>query len=460
MQMQSIVSRNPGKNYQTNGAVDVTPDNEIKRKVEKANEAKEGWRRIGVKGRVALLKKVQDALKERADDIAKTITKEVGTPIAECMGEIAWDWTYFEWFLENAVNALAPEVTHEDDAVLYQQVYEPIGSAAVITPWNLPFDMFVWGVMPNLLVGNTVVYKAAEECALTSKLLEEIMGAVNLPDGVFSMVQGAGEQGELLTKQDVDIIWFTGSSEVGKKLYDLAGKKFIKGVMELGGSNPAIVFEDADLDKVVSTVVFKRYSFAGQTCDAVKRLIVHEDVYDKLLAFLTAKVAAIKIGDPEDGTTGIGPLVSKKQLDALLSQVATSVKAGAKVVIGGKQPEDLQGAYYLPTILANVTPDMPVWREEVFGPVLPIVTFTEEAEAVRMANDTEYGLGSQVYTADKARAARVAAEIKAGSVDINGTNRFRPFNSFGGYKGSGMGREHGIYGLRELCQVKVLSQTK
>lgn len=459
--MESLVSVNPGRNFQKNGVINITNDGEIRQKVQEANKVKEAWGWLGVRERVDLLRRVFDLLKQRADDIAATITKEVGTPLAVSNDEIAWDWTYFSWFLDNAEQAIAPTTTYEDEALIYQETYEPIGSVAVITPWNLPFDLFVWGVIPNLLVGNTVVYKPAEECALTGKLLEEIMADANLPKGVFSVVHGTGKQGELLAKQDVDMIWFTGSSEVGKKLYKLAGQKFIKSVIEMGGSNPAIIFEDADLDKVISTILFKRYSFAGQTCDAVKRLIVHENIYDRLVKSMKVKVTAIKVGDPGgDAVVDMGPLVSQKQLDTLVRQVDSSVAAGATLVVGGKRPTGLKGAYYEPTILTNVTPGMPVWREEVFGPVLPIVMFRDEKEAIRLANDTVYGLGSQVYTRDSARASRVASEIKAGSVDINGVNRFRPFNTFGGYKDSGMGREHGIHGFRELCQIKVLSRTK
>lgn len=455
-----IASTNPSRDYEVIGEVAVTPNDEIARKVAEANQAKAAWRKLGVAKRVELIRSVRDLLKQNADDIAALITKEIGTPITECKDEVSWDWGYFDWFLDNAESSLAPETTHEDDSLLYRVHYEPTGSVAVITPWNLPFDMFVWGVVPNLLAGNTVIYKAAEECVLTGKLLEEIMHRAGLPTGVFSVTHGDAAQGEFLVQQDIDMIWFTGSSEVGKKLYETAGKKFIKGIMEMGGSNPAIVFADADLAKVVQTVKFKRYSFAGQTCDAVKRLIVHEDVAKELTDMLKAEIAIIVVGDPEDEATQMGPLASKKQLDMLMAQVDDAVSHGAKVVIGGRQPENFNGAYYLPTILTNVSQSMRVWNEEVFGPVLPIVTFATEEEAIRLANDTPYGLSAQIYTTDKQTALRLASEIEAGAVDINGTGHFKPFNPFGGYKASGAGREHGIHGFRELCQMKLISEEK
>ena len=458
--MQKVISTNPGKNYEVVGEVEVTGNEDIIRIVAEANAAKEDWRRLGIKKRIDYIKKVYAAFKARKDEIAEIITKEVGTPITVCEDEVDWDWSYFEWFLQNVERILGPEVLQEDDKTIYTQTYEPIGTAAVITPWNLPFDMFLWGVIPNLLAGNTVVYKASAECGMSGKLFAEIMNSIELPKGVFCVIHGTSEQGEFLVQQNVDLIWFTGSSEVGKHLYEISGKKFIKAVMEMGGSNPAIVFQDVDIDAMVNTIMFKRYAYCGQACDAVKRLIVHKDIIDEVVEKLKEKVEALVVGEPEDPKTEIGPLASKRQLETLIRQVDESVKMRAKIVVGGKQPEEFSGAYYLPTILTNISKDMPVWTEEVFGPVLPIVAFGDESQAIRMANDTVYGLSAQIYTKDLEKAARVAAELKDGSVDINGASHFKPWNPFGGYKASGIGREHGEFGLRELCQIKIISQAK
>jgi len=455
-----IISTNPGRNYEIVGEVEITTNSVIRKKVQDANDAKEDWRRLGVVKRAAILRKAYQAFKQRAEDIAEIITKEIGAPITECREEVAWDWGYFEWFLDHAQQYLAPEIIHEDKNEIFRQIYEPLGTAVAITPWNLPFDLFLWGVIPNLLVGNTVIYKASSQCALSGKLFEEIMDSIGLPKGVFSAIHGTSIQGEYLAHQAVDLIWFTGSSEVGKLLYELAGRKFIKAVMEMGGSNPAIVFADADLDLVTEKIMFKRYAYNGQTCDAVKRLIVHKEVFTQVVDRLKARVAKIVIGDPQDPKTQMGPLTSKKQLEKLIKQVNTSVKMGTKVIIGVRQPEYLKGAYYLPTILTGITGKMPVWKEEVFGPVLPIVQFESEEEAVRLANDTPYGLSAQVYTKDMKLAQKMASELKAGSVDINGINHFRPFVPFGGFKESGMGKEHGKLGFHDLCRIKVISQTR
>jgi 5-carboxymethyl-2-hydroxymuconic-semialdehyde dehydrogenase len=458
--MKKIASLNPAKNYEHIGEVIATSEKEIIQKGQNANRAKEMWRKVGVDKRIGYVKKIREAFKKREKDIAELITKEVGTPITECRDEVAWDFGYFDWFIENVQTAIATEILFEDKATSHKLYYEPLGSAAVITPWNLPFDLFIWGVIPNLLVGNTVIYKAAEECILTGKLFEQIINSCGLPAGVFSSIHGDAKEGEFLTNQPVDLIWFTGSSDVGKKLFELAGRKFIRSVMELGGSNPAIIFPDADIEGLIETVIFKRFSFCGQTCDADKRLIVHEKIFGEFLRKFKKRVESIIVGDPQDPKTQLGPLVSKKQLDILVSQVNDAKKQGAKIVTGGRQPDKLEGAYFLPTLIIGVKKNMRVWNEEVFGPVLPVVPFKTEKEAIDLANDTCYGLGSQIFTGDPDRISRVAHELKAGNVDVNGCGHFKPYVPFGGYKASGIGREHGISGFRELCQIKTISMTK
>lgn len=448
--MKKIISTDPGNNYEIIGEVEASTKEEILAKVTKANEVKEMWGLTPVKERITYLTKALEIFKSKQSGISSLISKEIGTPFEEVDDEVSWDWDYYRWFLENVETSISPVTTSESESSKHTLIYEPIGTVAVITPWNLPFDLFIWGVIPNLLVGNTVVYKASEECVLSGKLYEEIMESVGLPSGVFSVVHGDGEDGKILTESQIDAIWFTGSSEVGKKLYELAGKKFIKAILEMGGSNPVIVAGDADLDLAASKIVSKRFMFSGQTCDADKRVIVHESVKAELLEKLANKIKSLPVT----------PLVSKKQMDILSAQVADSVKAGAKLLVGGFESKEQSGAYYLPTLLDNVTSDMRVWKEEVFGPVLPVVSYKTDEEAITLANDTQYGLGSQVFTKDMTRVAKFAKAIKAGNVDINGVGHFIPQNPFGGYKNSGIGREHGIDGFRELCQIKTISQPK
>jgi len=458
--VEKLISTNPSKNYEVIGKVEVSSEKEIRDAVGKANRAKEKWASLGIKERVKMLSKVYENFSKRKQELALLETKEMGMPISQSLGSVDFGLSYFKWYLENAEKCLAPEITYEDNKSVHEVFYEPIGTAAVITPWNFPFSNMILGVMPNLVVGNTVVFKHSEECPLSGKLIEEIMNHSGLPDGVFNEVYGNGKTGDYLVHQDINMICFTGSSKVGKYLYELASKKFIKAFFELGGSDPGIVFEDADIDKVLDSIYSGRFYNCGQVCCALKRLIVHESKFEEVIKKLKAHVEAKKVGNPEDKSTDLGPLVSEKQLILLKDQVKDAVNKGAKIVTGGKSPDNLKGAYYLPTLLVNVTPDMRIWKEEVFGPVLPIVSFKTEDEAVKLANDTVYGLGSYIFMKDSKKAARVAEKIKSGVVNINNVDSGIPCNPFGGYKCSGLGRGSGKHGLRELCQIKAVSMEK
>lgn len=456
--MKALISTNPAKNYEKIGEVSISTDAEIKEKVKCANEAKAMWKDIGVKERVRFLRPAYEQFSKRKKEISTLITKEIGKAVKDSEKEMDFYLNYFKWFLENGENALQDEVTLKNEKSVHKIVYEPYGVAAVITPWNLPFGIFVWGVIPNLIAGNTVVFKISEECPLTGKLMEEIMLSQNIPEGVFSEIYGDGKTGRKLIQSEINLIWFTGSTEVGKELYRIAANKFIKAVLEMGGSNPAIIFKDADIDRFIEKIYSKRFIASGQTCDALKRLIVHKSVFDEVIQKLKNKIESKIVGSPENSETDIGSIVSKKQLRTLEAQVTDAVKSGAKVVTGGKTPDDLKGAFYLPTLLTNVTQNMRVWNEEIFGPVLSVIAFETEEEAIRLANDSKYGLGAIVFTKDGNRAERVASKIDAGTIEINAGNHWMPCNPFGGYKLSGIGREHGTQGFRELCQIKVISK--
>ena len=456
--MKKLISTNPAKNYEVIGRVDVSTNEEIKEKVELANKAKLAWKELGVKKRIEFLKPICEEFKKRKSELSLLITKEMGKPIIEA--KIDGFLEEFDWFLDNGEKALADEITHEDEKSIHKITYEPYGVAAVITPWNFPVGMFIWGTIPNLIAGNTVVFKISEECPFVGKLIEEIMNSKDLPRGVFSEIYGDGSVGKKLAESNVNLIWFTGSTKVGKLLYKIAAEKFIKAVLEMGGSSPAVLFEDVDVPDLIPEIYTERFRNCGQVCDAVKRLIIHESIFDKVVDGLKQEIEKKIIGDPSSEKTQIGSLVAKRQLDLLEGQVKDALEKGAKIIIGGKVPEKLSGAFYEPTILTNITKDMRVWTEEVFGPVLPIVSFKTEEEAIELANDTSYGLGSRVYSKDIERAKRVASKIEAGTVEINHGSRWLPCNPFGGFKSSGMGREHGIVGFRELCQIKVISMGK
>ena len=458
--MNKLISINPS-DYKEIGTVDISNFEEIKHKVKLAHHVKQEWRDLGVNKRIKLLREVFAEVKVRKDEIALLEAQEMGMPLSDALIDVDGTLDYANWYFDNAEKYLSPEVTFESDTELHQVVFEPIGVTALIIPWNFPLANFVWGGLQSLICGNVVVMKHSEEVPLSAKLIEQIMSNHNLPKGVFSVVYGAGDVGNALVNENIDLIAFTGSTKVGKQLYELAGKKFIKAVVELGGSAPGIIFEDADLDIVIENVCFNRLLNQGQCCDGLKRIIIHESIANKVIDKLKVQFESKKIGIAENKDTQIGPLVAKRQLDLLVAQVEDAKSEGAIVVTGGNSLEkELGGAFFQPTILKNVTSDMRVWTEEVFGPVLPIITFKTETEAIKLANETAYGLGSYLYAQDKDIVERVSSAIEAGMVSVNGTNYIMPFNPFGGYKVSGFGREHGKYGFHELTQVKVIAKDK
>lgn len=455
-----IVSTNPADNYKVVGEVEVSTADEIQSKVAAAQKAKTAWKELGVEARIKLIEPIRDEFAARVDEIAELITSEMGKPITESTGEVS-RYTNGEltWFLENSSKALGDEVTLKDDESVHRIRYEPTGVVAAIAPWNFPFGMAVWGIFPNLIAGNTVVFKTSEECPLTGKLVEEIINKHNLPEGVFNEVYGAGDVGKVLVESDVDLIWFTGSTRTGKALYKTAAEKFIQVVLEMGGSSPCVVFNDVNPSEVAPVIFGGRFQNCGQVCSALKRLIVHEDIAGELVAELKDILETQVIGDPSDAKTTISSLVAERQQTLLNEQLQDALDKGAKIVAQKPVPANLKGAFVSPTILTNVTKDMRVWGEEVFGPVYPVVTFKTEAEAVELANDTDYGLTSRVISRDIERAHRVSSKIDAGSVAINTEARFVACDPFGGYKNSGMGRERGIHGLRELCRIKVIQES-
>lgn len=455
----NVTSTNPADGYKVIGEVESSNPEEISTKVSNAHNAKQAWKDLGVSKRIELLKPIRDEFESRSEEIAKLISLETGKAITEARSEVdRYIRNDIDWFLANGESALADQITLEDDESVHRVVYEPYGVAASIAPWNYPFGMAMWGIIPNLVAGNCVIFKTSEECILVGRLIEEIIGSHDLPEGVFSMVHGAGDVGEQLSNSDINLLWFTGSTRTGKKLYKTASDKFIRAIMELGGSSPCVVFDDIDIPRAASIIYGGRFQHNGQVCTSIKRLIVHESIFNELSSELVKILKSKKIGIPQDEHTDHGSLVAKRQVDLLGRQVQDALDKGAKVLVRADLTPSLKGAYYPPTILTNISPDMQVWNEEVFGPVLPIVTFKSEEEAIRLANDTKYGLSGRVMSEDITRAERVASKIEAGSIHLNYENRFMPANPFGGYKNSGMGRERGVEGLRELCQIKVIQK--
>lgn len=335
----------------------------------------------------------------------------------------------------------------------------PLGVVAAIVPWNFPMGNFVWQCGQNLIAGNAVVFKTSEETPLAGKRIEEIINSV-LPPGVFTEVYGAAQVGQTLIAQNIDAVCFTGSSSAGIAIAKAVAARLLPTNMELGGSAAGIVFEDVDLEAVANTIYQGRFLNNGQVCDGLKRLIVHETKLDEVIERLRNIFAQKRIGDAMDEATDLGPLAAERQLYLVKGQVQDAVDKGARIVCGGKRPVGLEGAYYEPTIITGVTQKMRVWQEEVFGPVLPILSFKTEAEAVSLANDTKYGLGGYIFTADTAKFERTALALETSMISQNSLSYVRPQNFFGGCKMSGHGREHAEFGFAEVTRTKlVVKQT-
>lgn len=460
MNFEKIIVQNPSDNYKVIAEVDSSTSQEIDQKVELAHRAYSQWSQKSVEERVYILQKLLDNFVIKKNDIAELIAIEVGMPISVCLKiDIEVGINYFKGYLDHAKSWLKPEIVFENHKELHTMFFEPLGVVGASIPWNYPFTNFIWAVIQNLVVGNTILIKHSENCTLTAKFLEKIVQASGLPEGICSFVYGKGHDvGNYLINSDIDMIWFVGSVATGHHIYQVAASKDIPVVLELGGSAPGIVFEDAYIDQAVESVYFYRFVNSGQSCDALKRLIVHESIFETFIQKLISLILKKNIGTPLNTKTDIGPLVTKKQLEMIQQQVADAVQKGGKIICGGKQPEGLQGGYYLPTIITGVKHDMRIWTEEVFGPVLPAVSFKTQEEAVDFANNTVFGLGSYVYSSDKNRAIEVAKKLKTGSVSINGTNYVIPQDPFGGYKKSGIGITHGRVGMQSLCKVKVIAQ--
>jgi len=281
-----------------------------------------------------------------------------------------------------------------------------------------------------------------------------------IPTGVLNFIYGDGKVGDMLAHANIDLLCFTGSTKIGKYLYTLAAEKFIPVVLEMGGSAPGIVFADADIEKVIDTLYTNRFMGGGQMCDGLKRLIVHQSRFEEVVQLLKSKIESKKIGAAIDSTTEVGPLVAERQVKALEIQVEDARSKGATIITGGKRPTGFDGAFYEQTLITGITSDMKVWTEETFGPVLPVISFEAEEEAITLANDTSYGLGAYIFTKDKSLMERVASKIQSGMVGHNNLSYIKPCDPFGGYKQSGIGREHGKYGFEDLTQVKVVAREK
>lgn len=458
--MTLISSTNPSLWHSIIGSVTASTPLEVEQAVASARWAFASWSHTRVSERVNLLREVYEELVKNKELLAHSVAREMGMPIKLARDEVGYGIGYMDWYLLHAEEAVTPTVTHETETEIHTVTYEPKWVIAAITPWNYPVMLWAWACIQPLLAGNTVVWKISKEVILTGKLIADIISKANLPPWVWTEIYGDGSIWDLLTDMDIDGITFTGSTNVGNHLREKAMKKNITAIMELGGSAPGIVCEDADIDSVIETIYFMRFSNSGQMCDGLKRLIVHESRYDELVAKLRDKIMRKKIGDAMDETTDIWPIVSESQLHHIAEQYDDALAHDANILAELPIPTWLSGSYFGATVLGNITRDMKVWKEEVFGPILPVVTYSTEEEAIELANDTIYWLGAYVFTESEATFDTIARELQTGMVQLNNVNYCIPADPFGGYKASGVGREHGRWWFHELTNIKVTSRAK
>lgn len=428
---------------------------DLDRAVAAARAAFSGWSATPVAQRAELLSKVADGLKARTDEIARTITGEVGMPLKlsqriQAGLPTANMSTYAK---------LVTEFSFEERVGNSVVVREPVGVVACITPWNYPLHQVVAKVAPALAAGNTVVLKPAELAPLSAFILAEVMDAAGLPPGVFNLVSGPGRViGEALAEHpDVDMISFTGSTAAGKRVSQLATGTIKRVALELGGKSASIILEDADLPAAVKSTVAGCLLNSGQTCSALTRMVVPESRYEEAAELAMEAVRGFTPSDPMSEGAKLGPLVSAAQREQVREYIRKGIADGAALLMGGPDaPEGLARGYYVkPTVFGRVDPRSTIAQEEIFGPVLSIIACRDEDDAVRIANDSIYGLAGAVWSADEARAVRVARRVRTGQIDVNGA----PFNllaPFGGYKQSGHGRELGRFGLEEFTEVKAI----
>lgn len=454
----NIRSYNPANN-ELLGEVEETNLNEIENIFNKSKEASKIWGYLTLKERIQYIQKLYSLIKSKKQEFAELITNEMGMPISEALGDVDSGLEHIEWYMNNAQKIIGEKITYEDKKEIDKIIFESKGVVAVIIAWNFPFSSFVWQAVTNLIVGNTVILKHSELVPLCSKFIYDMVNSV-LPENVYSVVYSAEEVGRKLVEQDIDLICFTGSTKTGQGLYKIAGEKFIEAVLECGGSAPGIVFEDADIDDVLEAMYINKFANSGQICDGQKRLIVHKNKMQEVCKKFKECIESKHIGNPLDKKTEIGPIVSIGQLKKLEEQVNDAIKKGAKVICGGKRLENNNGNYYLPTILTNITKDMKVYTEEVFGPVIPIIGFETIEQAIEIANDIQYGLGGYVYTTDRNKFDRIVKELKTGMIAWNNLYYLRPCNPFGGYRKSGLGKNNSEVGLQELCNMKVVTYEK
>jgi acyl-CoA reductase-like NAD-dependent aldehyde dehydrogenase len=459
---RKLVSVNPATG-QILRELECADEGDVRAAVERARAAQTQWAQIGVRKRIEILRRFQQELLQRKKQIAETITREAGKPLAEALTtEVLVVLDSARFLIDNAYRLLRHEPVPHGNLVAKLKagwlLREPYGVAGIISPWNYPFSIPAGQALAALVAGNAVVLKPSELTSLAALELQSLLRASGIPAHIFQVLPGDGATGAALVRSPIDKLIFTGSVATGKKIAGIAAERLLPVVLELGGKDPMIVLDDADIDVASSAAVWGAFMNAGQTCLSVERCYVHRRRFEKFLNACVEKTKTLRIGDGFKPDTDVGPMIRERQLGMVEAHVQDALARGARVLAGGRRLTELGPTFYAPTVLADVTHAMRIMREETFGPVLPVMAFDSDDQSVQLANDSEYGLSAGVWTRDPGRGERLARRIQAGTVMVNDVISCFGIREapHGGVKSSGLGRTHGRLGLEEMVRVKYL----
>lgn len=463
---RKVVSVNPATG-EILGSLECAGEAEVQAAVARARAAQPAWDALGVRKRIEILREFQQRLQQKKSDVARVITREAGKPYVEALlTEVLVVLDAARFLIDNAYLVLRPEsVAHGSLAMKTKSGHllrEPYGVIGIVSPWNYPFSIPSTESLAALVSGNAVVLKPSEFTSLCALELQALLHAAGIPKDVFQVVVGDGPTGVALVQSGIDKLIFTGSVPTGKRVAQAAAARLLPVVLELGGKDPMLVLGDADVDVASSGAVWGAFVNAGQACLSVERCYVHRSLYGKFIDACAEKARRLRVGDGIDPRTDVGPLIHERQLQIVESQVQDAAVKGAQVVCGGKRLPELGRNFYAPTVLYDVTHQMLIMRDETFGPVLPIMPFDSEEEAVRLANDSEFGLAASVWTRDRSRGEAVAKKINAGTVMVNDVVSCFGISEapHGGVRASGLGRTHGKPGLEEMVRVKYVDSDR